>query len=115
MYCQQCETEYQDRFTVCPECHMALAPGVAPEAGDPNIELVTIFESSDPVANSFVRGSLEESGIPFYIEGHETTSNLLSGPILFPLCRFLVAEDREAEARELLRPMTSPQKDNPSW
>ena len=109
MYCPQCKVEYRDGFTKCSDCQVALVPGVAPKTPHSEPDLVTVFESNDPFAIAMAKGSLEDSGIPFWMEGDETAARLVLGPIRFPSCRFLVPKDREAEARELLEPLTSPQ------
>jgi len=90
--------EYRDEFTECSDCGVALIPGVAPG-------LVTVFESDDVFAIGLAKGSLEDAGIPFWMQGDQTAAHLVLSPIMFPLCRFLVSRDREAEARELLEPL----------
>ena len=127
MYCPQCGVEYREGFTECSDCHVFLVPGMAPEARDrgakpeasgyrsapqipdPHLDPVAVFESNDGFAIALAKGSLEDAGIPFWVEGDETAPRLALGPITFPLCRFLVPKDREAEARELLEPLNSPQ------
>jgi hypothetical protein len=111
MYCPQCGAEYRDGFTKCSDCHLALVPVLATETPDPQLELVTVFESNDDFAIALAKGSLEDSGIPFWIHSDEAHGRLLLGPIMFPSCRFLVPKDREAEARELLQLLESPIED----
>jgi hypothetical protein len=110
LYCPQCRVEYREGFTQCSDCHVALAPGVALETPHSHSEVVTVFESNDKFAISLAKGSLEDSGIPFWVQGDETAAQLVLGPIMFPSCRFLVPKDRETEARELLAPLESPQE-----
>jgi hypothetical protein len=82
-----------------------------PEMPDPQLDAVVVFESNDAFAISLAKGSLEDSGIPFLMEGDETAARLMLGPIMFPSCRFLVPKDREAEARELLEPLGFPREE----
>jgi hypothetical protein len=53
---------------------------------------------------------LEDGGIPFLIQSNETAARLVLGPVVFASSRFVVPEDREAEARELLEPLRSPSR-----
>jgi hypothetical protein len=101
--------EYREGFTECAECHVALVPAVVPEGSDAGPALVAVFESNDRFAIGLAKGSLEDAGIPFWMEGDETAAQLVLGPIMFPWCRFLVPKHREGEARELLRLLEAPQ------
>jgi hypothetical protein len=69
-------------------------------------ERVTVFESNDRLAIALAKASLEDAGIPFWTHGDETgdetSARLVLGPIMFPVCRFLVPREHEAEARQLL-------------
>jgi hypothetical protein len=107
MYCPQCGVEYRDGFTECSDCRVALVPGVAPEVSDSPLDLVTVFESNDAFTIGLAKGSLEDAGIPFCMQGDETAARLVLSPIVFPSCRFLVRKDREAAARELLESLDS--------
>jgi hypothetical protein len=93
---------------------VALLPGVAPEPADSPLDAVSVFESNDMFAIALAKGSLEDSGIPFSIDGDMTARQLVLGPIAFPLCRFLVPKDREKEARKLLAPLAFPQAEKGS-
>ncbi len=72
-------------------------------------DLVTIFESNDRFAIALAKGSLDDAGIPFLMQGDETgdetAASLALGPVLFPVCRSLVPQQYEAEARALLEPL----------
>jgi hypothetical protein len=71
-------------------------------------QLVEVFQSNDRILNGMAKGSLEDAGIPFWIQGGETAAHLGIGAVLFPLSRFLVPENREAEARQLLDSWATP-------
>jgi hypothetical protein len=58
------------------------------------------------------KGALEDSGIPFWMQGDETHIRQMIGQTRF--CRFVVTRDREAEARELLLQLESPVEENDS-
>lgn len=108
MYCPQCRVQYRDGFTECSDCHVALVPVVASEGPRSPLELVAVFESNDRFAIGLAKGSLEDAGIPFWMQEDETAARLVLGPTMFPSCRFLVPRDREVEARELLESLGSP-------
>ena len=102
MYCPQCRVEYRDGFTACSDCQVALVPEFAPETPDSQPDLVTVFESNDAFTIGLAKGTLEDSGIPFWNQSDETAARLVLGPVMFPPCRFLVPKDREVEARALM-------------
>jgi hypothetical protein len=110
MYCPRCGAGYRNRFAECPDCHVALLHDTAPSALHSRAEPVVVFESNDRIPIALAKGSLEDAGIPFWMEGDETAARLVLGPIMFPTCRFLVPKGREAEARDLLEPLRSPRK-----
>lgn len=84
-----------------------------PEAQRGQVNWVVVFESNDTFAIALAKGTLEHAGIPFWMQGDETGAKLVMGPIAFPVCRFLVPEDREAEARDLMENLNSPQTIEP--
>ena len=105
MYCPECRVDYREGFTQCSDCQVALVAGVTPESpetSDSHLDQVVVFESNDLLAIALAKGSLDDSGIPFWMEGDETAARLVLSPIRFSLCRFLVPNDREMEARGLL-------------
>ena len=107
MHCPQCGRKYRDRVTQCSVCQMALAPGV-PSAATEAAPEVMIFESSNPFLTAMARGALEDSGIPFRMQGDETYTRQMMGPLMFSPNRFFVTQDREAEARDLLQQLEAP-------
>ncbi|MGE5645414.1 MAG: hypothetical protein ACM336_06435 [Acidobacteriota bacterium] len=68
-------------------------------------EQVVVFESNDRFTIALAKGTLEDAGVPFWVQGDEMAAHLASQPILCPVCRFVVAKDREAETREVLEPL----------
>ena len=86
-------------------------PDAAPAA--PDAELVSIFASANPVVLAMAKGALEDAGIPFLIAGEALgrTGNidLLRGAV----CEFVVAREREADARSVLEPLAHPAAEEP--
>jgi hypothetical protein len=87
-------------------------PAESTDTSDSHLDPVVVFESNDLFAIGAAKGSLDDSGIPFWMEGDETAARLALSPIRFPSCRFLVPKDRELEARELLEPLNHPVKES---
>ena len=112
MYCPQCLTEYREGFSECAECHVPLAAGPPPDGNtgfDPNLDLVIVLETNDPVQGSMAKGLLEEAGIPFYTLGQIATLIQDIDPFLKKWVKIQVPRDREHEARELLEPLLEPE------
>ena len=103
MYCPQCRVEYRDGFFQCANCHVALAPGTPPDLPVHEIDMVTVFETGNLMPMELARASLEDAGIPFWMDPDFTRPHLMwFSDALTTMCRFLVPRDRAAEARELL-------------
>jgi hypothetical protein len=68
---------------------------------DPNLTLVVVFESDDPVALNIAEASLEDAGIEFAVVDEALTGYGFS-PILNSVTRIQVAQDSEAQAREIM-------------
>jgi hypothetical protein len=107
VYCPECGTEYRAEFTVCADCGVPLVAQKPEEIGhgDLELDLVTVFEASDPVLIASAKEILDEAGIPFYLSGEEillVRIGMLAPPI-DPWCRVQVTADRQEEARILLQ------------
>jgi hypothetical protein len=107
MYCPQCMTEYRKGFTECTDCRIPLLPGdpPQPEPGtefDPELELVVVFESTDPVLIAMAKGALEEAEIPYFSLNQITRLVNDVDPMLRKLIRIQVAADQAEKAREVL-------------
>jgi hypothetical protein len=58
---------------------------------NPDLKLVTVFESDDPVAFSIAKATLEDAGIEF-ASVEEALTGYGFSPIINPVCRIEVAE-----------------------
>jgi len=84
MYCPQCLAEYREEFTECADCHVPLAAGPIPNPKrQPEVEFVTVLESSDLVALSLAKASLEEVGVE-YLMTIGVSPSALMGPAYYP-------------------------------
>ncbi|SPE41596.1 conserved hypothetical protein [Candidatus Sulfopaludibacter sp. SbA3] len=111
MYCPRCLVEYREGFTLCADCRVKLKPGVPPppDPPEPDVELVTVLETSDPVLLSLARSTLEETRIEFtekgavYLDGARPSYML---DWFGNAACILVRQEDEAKARELLQSLT---------
>jgi len=105
MYCPECGVEYRAGFTECADCHAALVEQLpAPEeVPNPDLELVRVLEGNSPIAEAVAKTSLQEAGIPFYVEGEEIAAAMQAiDPHIHRWWGIQVARDHEADARVLL-------------
>ena len=113
MYCPQCGVEYREGFTACSDCGIPLVAGTPPpeppSAFDPNLDLVVVLETNDSVQLALAKGMLEDAGIPFFVLNQITTLVQDVDGFLRKWVRVQVPRDREAEARELLETLTTPE------
>jgi hypothetical protein len=121
VYCPQCGAEYREGFTECSDCQVALVwekppepedllsefGNVPPGRGDPDLELVTVLETGDPLVIAAARGLLGEAAIPFYVLGDEIGAMMMGHTFNSPR-RVQVGRDREAEASAVLLPLKEP-------
>ena len=75
---------------------------------DPDMELVVVLNTNEPIAFALAKGSLEQAGIPFFAEGEITKLVNDIDPTLRKWVRLKVPRDREEEARDLLAPLFTP-------
>jgi hypothetical protein len=72
---------------------------------DPNLDLVVVLETDDPVQLFLAKGLLEDADVPFFVLGQIAMLIQDVDPFLHKRVRVQVPRDREAEARELLEGM----------
>ena len=113
MHCPRCLTEYRDGFSECADCRVPLAEGPPPaSAGDKHeVQLVTVFETSDPFAATLAKGTLEDTGIEFQQLGDDSDERNLSGVTSAgaQATSFQVEASLAERAREVLEPLLNPQ------
>ncbi len=107
MYCPRCGVEYRVGISECSDCRVALVDEKPRDPRKPDLELVTVLESNDPLLIGLAKATLTDAGIPFYVLGEELGLRL--GPVgsfIQPWRRIQVAADREQETREPLQQMS---------
>ena len=103
MICPKCGSEYRPGFYKCADCGVDLVMGTAEgfartessppsESGSAELDLVTIFESDDPVLIAMARSLLESAGIPYITPGGGMKElfgrhNVMIGPVKFQVNR----------------------------
>ena len=128
MYCPECRAEYREGFTACSDCGAPLVaklpaepePGPPPDAlldpepgpgpPTPYSELVTVFSTGDPIVLALAKGCLDEAHIPYFLTGEARGRTGMIDPWRGQWSEFVVAREREAEARALLEPLTTPEE-----
>lgn len=76
MYCPNCEAEYREGFTTCSDCGVSLVEGLPPEPDHPEGPFTEVFESADASLLPVVESLLDSAGIPFLVQGGETSGGL---------------------------------------
>src|ERR1019366_8165254 len=114
MYCPKCLAEYEEGFTECADCQVALVSGHAPQpTKEPEVELVTVLETGEPIALSLAKASLDEAGITHILTPQEPSpfrpQHFWSfRPSVAIPRRIEGAPEDEKEARRLLEPLRTP-------
>jgi hypothetical protein len=109
MFCPECRTEYVPGVSQCVDCEATLVP-VLDEASDPDMQLVCVFESSDPGLVAVVESVLDDAEIDFMMK-NQIMQDLLAGGRLAGFnqaigpVQFWVRPEDEASARGVLTPL----------
>jgi hypothetical protein len=73
---------------------------------DPNLEIVTIFESDDPVAFSLATAALDEAGLEYGVV-EEAPAGFGFSPMLNPMHRIQIPAYRKDQALALIEGLSS--------
>lgn len=79
---------------------------------DPKLEIVTIFESDDPVAFSLAKAVLDEAGVE-YVAHEDAPAGYGFSPMINPIRRILIPAYRKDQALELMENITEPDEPDP--
>lgn len=79
---------------------------------DPKLEIVTIFESDDPVAFSLARSVLDEAGVEYGVV-EEALAGFGFSPMLNPMRKILIPAYRKEQALELMDGIAGPEEAEP--
>ena len=76
MYCPQCRAEYRAGFSTCSDCDVPLVETLPPEPEHLTGPFTVVFESADVSLIPVVESLLDSAGIPFLVQGGETSGGL---------------------------------------
>ena len=74
---------------------------------DPKLEIVTIFESDDPVSFSLAKSLLDEAGVE-YVAHEDAPAGYGFSPMVNPMRRILIPAYRKEQALQLMDEITMP-------
>ncbi|RPJ60266.1 MAG: hypothetical protein EHM23_11015 [Acidobacteria bacterium] len=67
MICPNCKAEYREGYTVCSDCEVPLVERLQEdEQPEPEMELVTVFDTGEPADVLVAKSILEAEGIEFF-------------------------------------------------
>ncbi|MCC6442189.1 MAG: DUF2007 domain-containing protein [Armatimonadetes bacterium] len=72
LYCPNCDNEYEEGLTACPDCGRPLEAAALEEAENPDIVLVPVYEAPNAYTAELVKGILEGEGIEVMLDGERT-------------------------------------------
>jgi hypothetical protein len=101
-------------YTACAERFVSNIRPPSPEESeqpmtnpDPDLQLITVFESDDPVAFNLAKAALEDAGIEFAAVEEALTGYGFS-PMVNAPCKIQVAEPSRERALEVIQTMSAP-------
>lgn len=80
---------------------------------NPEPEIVTIFESDDPVAFALAKGALDEAGVEYAVM-EDAPARFGFSPILNPMRRIQIPAYRKEQALELMDGLWGPEEPEPA-
>ena len=98
MYCPKCRAEYQEGFTECADCGVALVRELPPEEEPEYLEYEEVLATYNAGDIAMVTSLMEKERLTYYFKGeHFHCLRPLAEPV-----RLMVLKDQAPEARELL-------------
>jgi len=110
MICPECGSEYREGYTRCGSCEVDL---VEAQPGEPEVELVKVYESGNAAIIPLFQSLLSDAGIEFMTKGEPiqdlfgwgrfaSNMNFAIGPV-----EFWVREENAAEALAIAETLAS--------
>lgn len=105
MFCPECESEYKEGVTVCPDCRATLIPELPASEPAKEIRWVSLTELSSQIEAEMVKETLEKEGIPSYLKADflTTTYGIRGFSLAGSRATLYVPEDQVERARTILR------------
>ncbi len=68
MICPKCKAEYREGYTVCVDCQVPLVEALSEEdeQPEPDLELVTVFDTGEPADVLVAKSILDAEGIEYF-------------------------------------------------
>jgi Putative prokaryotic signal transducing protein len=105
LFCPLCGAEYRDGFDECSDCGVALVIEAPPETPPREVELESVFESTNPALLAIAKSLLADAEIEYESRGDAQFAVLPVLPV-----RIEVDRERAEEARALLSRLQSPEE-----
>lgn len=105
MFCPECESEFREGITRCPDCDVALVEKLDEHRHD-EPDMVAVFETTDPFDLLAAQSALEAAGIPYDTDNAGAVPGTSFGGAFDPAgetALLMVPRDRADEAVNLLR------------
>ncbi|MFQ6615779.1 MAG: DUF2007 domain-containing protein [Fidelibacterota bacterium] len=108
MFCPECESEYKEGITVCPDCRTTLIPELPASETPKEIRWVPLKELSSQIEAEMVKESLDDEGIPSYLKADflTTTYGIRGLSLAGSRATLYVPEDRVEQARSIVEDIT---------
>jgi hypothetical protein len=115
VFCPECTIEYRDGFTRCSDCDVELVATLTEPEGEPDVELVKVYETANPAIVPFFESLLKQAGIEYLMNGAASRElfgwgrfgsrgSYAAGPV-----QFFVRQDAADDARAIVASLEEPE------